>query len=116
VGIQLAESGEIVESQQVILAAGAYGSPTILLRSGIGPDDQLRDLNIPVVANRRGEERGLKEHRFWVWFLGVDQLPGIPPARVLLTRRSAAREEGFDLHIFALFALRMRAVSKWRFR
>lgn len=30
----------------VVLAAGAYGSPPILLRSGIGPPDELRSLGI----------------------------------------------------------------------
>jgi choline dehydrogenase len=102
VGVRLAESGEIVEGQQVILAAGAYGSPTILLRSGIGPVDELRDLNIPVVANRRGVGRGLKDHPLLgLAFTVVEQPPGISPATVLLTCRSSAVEEGFDLHIFA---------------
>jgi choline dehydrogenase len=102
VGVQLAESGEIVDSQQIILAAGAYGSPTILLRSGIGPVDQLRDLNIPVIADRPGVGRALKDHPLLgLAFTVVEQPPGIPPATVLLTCRSSPMEEGFDLHVFA---------------
>jgi choline dehydrogenase len=34
----------------VLLCAGAVGSPSVLLRSGIGPADHLRELAIPVVA------------------------------------------------------------------
>jgi choline dehydrogenase len=34
----------------VVLAAGAYFTPAILLRSGIGPESDLRSLGIPVVS------------------------------------------------------------------
>jgi choline dehydrogenase len=37
--------------ENVVLAGGAYGSPSILLRSGIGPADELRQLGISVKAD-----------------------------------------------------------------
>jgi choline dehydrogenase len=37
--------------REVVLAAGAIMSPTILLRSGIGPADALKALDIPLVAD-----------------------------------------------------------------
>lgn len=40
-----------VEAPLVILAAGAVHSPSILLRSGIGPAAHLKDLGIPVLAD-----------------------------------------------------------------
>jgi len=40
--------GATYRARQVILSAGAYGSPAILIRSGIGPAARLRDLAIPV--------------------------------------------------------------------
>ena len=46
----------------VVLASGAYGSPAILLRSGIGPPDELRALDIPVLADVPGVGRGLHDH------------------------------------------------------
>ena len=40
--------GRHVDGDLVILAAGAYFSPAILLRSGIGPEAELRNFGIPV--------------------------------------------------------------------
>ena len=37
--------------KEVILSAGAIGSPQLLLLSGIGPREQLEKLSIPVVRN-----------------------------------------------------------------
>jgi choline dehydrogenase len=43
VGVRLAD-GSVVEAGHVVLSAGVYGSPTILLRSGIGPQGEVIDL------------------------------------------------------------------------
>jgi len=51
-----------MEAETVILAAGAYGSPPVLLRSGIGPADELRALGIDVVADVPGVGRELADH------------------------------------------------------
>jgi choline dehydrogenase len=45
----------------VILCAGAYGSPSVLLRSGIGPRDELRRLGIDQVADLAVGD-GLRDH------------------------------------------------------
>ena len=47
VGIRLID-GAVIEAGWVVLCAGAYGSPAILMRSGIGPAEHLRSLGIPV--------------------------------------------------------------------
>jgi choline dehydrogenase len=49
----LDERGEVHElaAGHVVLAAGAYGTPAILLRSGIGPAAELRALGIDVHAD-----------------------------------------------------------------
>lgn len=57
VGVQA--GGELVEAGEVILAAGAPMTPALLLRSGIGPADELRPLGIPVVVDLPGVGRGL---------------------------------------------------------
>lgn len=46
----------------VVLAAGAYCSPAILMRSGLGPEDHLRDLGIPVAAALPGVGSNLIDH------------------------------------------------------
>jgi choline dehydrogenase len=43
-------SGERIEADVVVLTAGAYFTPAILLRSGIGPESELARHEIPVVA------------------------------------------------------------------
>jgi len=51
IGVQLAVPAETIPSDSVILTAGTYGSPAILLRSGIGPAQDLQDLGIEVKAD-----------------------------------------------------------------
>ncbi len=46
----LAASGERIEADTVVLTAGAYFTPTILLRSGIGPAAELARHGIPIVS------------------------------------------------------------------
>ena len=46
----------------VVLAAGAYGSPAILLRSGVGDPVELGRLGIPVVSASPGVGRNLHDH------------------------------------------------------
>jgi choline dehydrogenase len=61
----IAESGGQtfeVHGEEVVLAAGAIGSPHILLLSGIGPASQLRAQGIPVVADLAGVGGNLRDH------------------------------------------------------
>ena len=47
---------------EVILAAGAIGSPQIMLLSGIGPAEHLREQGIALVADRPGVGASLQDH------------------------------------------------------
>jgi choline dehydrogenase-like flavoprotein len=51
-----------VEAAQVILAAGAIGSPELLLRSGIGPAAEVKAAGIAPVIDLPGVGRNLHDH------------------------------------------------------
>ncbi|RWO76145.1 MAG: choline dehydrogenase [Mesorhizobium sp.] len=48
--------------REVIVAASSINSPKILMLSGIGPAQHLREYGIPVVAERPGVGRNLQDH------------------------------------------------------
>jgi choline dehydrogenase len=60
-GVRLV-GGEVIQADQVVLCAGTYGSPVILMRSGIGPADHLRSLGLPVRAPLPGVGANLADH------------------------------------------------------
>ena len=64
VGLRVSRGGEVssVYGDEVILCAGAIGSPHILALSGIGPGDHLRRLGIPVVQDLPGVGQNLRDH------------------------------------------------------
>lgn len=51
-----------VSGANVILCAGAMHTPALLLRSGVGPGDDLRRVGVEVVADRLGVGANLQEH------------------------------------------------------
>ena len=64
-GVELARGGaiETLEARaEVILAAGAFNSPQLLMCSGIGPADELRALGIPVCHDAPEVGRNLIDH------------------------------------------------------
>jgi choline dehydrogenase len=61
VGVRLA-GGTIVRAGSVVLSAGTYGSPPILMRSGIGPGDHLLSVGIPVRIDLPGVGGNLADH------------------------------------------------------
>ncbi|WP_433236275.1 GMC family oxidoreductase [Actinomadura nitritigenes] len=56
------EAVELRADREVIVCAGAYNSPHLLMLSGIGPADELRKLGIPVVADLPMVGRNLQDH------------------------------------------------------
>ncbi len=61
VGVVLAD-GEKIEGQQVVLCAGSLMSPAILMRSGIGPKDQLASLGINTIVDAPGMGAAVRDH------------------------------------------------------
>lgn len=53
---------QVRAGREVILCAGAIGSPQLMLLSGIGPREELEALGIPMVADLEGVGRNLQDH------------------------------------------------------
>jgi choline dehydrogenase len=106
VGVRTSD-GRVVGGREVVLCAGAYGSPAILLRSGIGPPAHLEALGIPVVAELPGVGEGLGDHPFLLpgtlrsWAIRPQH---VPTARVLtqlaVKARSRQARDEIDLHLY----------------
>jgi choline dehydrogenase len=103
IGVQLAD-GEAIHARQVVLSAGTYGSAAILLRSGVGPGEDLKALAIPQVADLPVGRR-LKDHPFYYNAYAANprrigcQSPVI--GAKLWTHSSMAKNGEMDLHITA---------------
>lgn len=49
-------------TNEVVVSAGAFQSPQLLMVSGVGPKEQLEAHNIPVLADRPGVGSGMEDH------------------------------------------------------
>ena len=54
--------GASIRARLVVLCAGTYGSPPILMRSGIGPAEHLRSVEVPVRVDLPGVGENLADH------------------------------------------------------
>jgi choline dehydrogenase len=81
IGVRLGEGDatEEVFADEVILSAGAIGSPVILLRSGIGPAAELEAHGIPVVHDAPGVGKNLHDHLLSPVIFTTTERPVGPP-------------------------------------
>lgn len=99
-------------ARRIVLSAGAYGSPAILLRSGVGPAGEIERHGIALVHELPGVGRNLADHpAIRLRYRGSDRLNAImdefrnstwlPDEQALAKVRSSRCTEAFDLHLFA---------------
>ena len=60
-GVRLA-GGEVLEGGRVVLGAGAYNSPQILQRTGVGPRQVLKEIGVDQVHDLPGVGENLLDH------------------------------------------------------
>ncbi len=98
-----------IAAGRVVVAAGAYHSPALLQRSGIGAAGQLRGLGLDVVADLPGVGQHLLDHAcVQLDFEGRDGLgqelaaqAWNPDEQTVGRARSARCDDGpYDLHVF----------------
>jgi choline dehydrogenase len=100
VGVITAGGAEI-GAGEVILSSGTYGSPAILLRSGVGPAADLAALGIDTVADLPVGQR-LQDQPFYynAYALKPEALDMRPAVGALLwTASSEAGDDQLDIHI-----------------
>jgi choline dehydrogenase len=106
-GVSYVRDGSAAASAggEVILAAGAIGSPYLLLRSGIGPAGPLRALGIDPVADLPGVGENLQDHPT----AKVCYATSVPPpasrynhGETYAALRSDLAGEVPDLHLFPI--------------
>lgn len=111
--------GRAFRSGEVILSGGAYGSPAILLRSGIGPAQHLNDLGIEVKRDLPGVGAGLMDHPSNL--MAFEIAPGhLPPSDLRIARvetlvkaRSGQINAGYDLHLLSHGTLYDEETGLW---
>lgn len=65
VGVEYHQGGEtrrVRARREVVMSAGAFGTPQILMASGVGPGAHLQELGIPPVLDAPGVGQNLQDH------------------------------------------------------
>jgi len=104
---------ERIEAKRIVLAAGAYGSPLILQRSGVGTEADLRRIGVDVIHKLPGVGHALADHpavnllysptpkleRAMEAF-GLERWS--PDEQTLAKACSSICREAFDIHIYSV--------------
>jgi len=114
-----------IEAGRVIVAAGTYGSPAILMRSGIGDPAKLRSAGIAPMHDLVGVGRNLHDHpRLSLGFAGTRALEAMmtafardhwmPEEQTIAKARSSRCSQAFDLHIYPVGGPDPTTPTGWR--
>jgi choline dehydrogenase-like flavoprotein len=114
-----------IEAGRVVVAAGTYGSPAILLRSGIGDPSDLRAAGITPMHDLPGVGHNLHDHpRVTLGYAGTRELEEMmaafardrwmPEEQTIAKARSLRCTRGFDLHVYPVGGPDRASPTGWR--
>lgn len=118
---------DTIAAERVVISAGAYGSPAILFRSGIGSAAELQTLGIQPVVDLPGVGRNLHDHpALYLQFRGTARLINametfVTQGNTLFSEQSLAKlrseqcTSAFDLHIYPVGYRDLSQPSDWSF-
>lgn len=101
VGVHIVRNGQaslVRARREIILCGGAYGSPQLLMCSGVGPGAALQALGIPVVHDVCGVGQNLQDH-----------------ITASLNWRSPRKDSGLGLTPMGM-AMLWRGIQEWKTR
>jgi choline dehydrogenase-like flavoprotein len=113
-----------IEVGRVVLAAGAYGSPVLLMRSGIGEPNWLRAAGVKPVLELAAVGCNLHDHPMVsMIFSGTPELVEstrrfgkehwMPEEQTIAKVRSSRCGPGFDLHVYPVGGSGARQPRNW---
>jgi choline dehydrogenase len=128
VGVRAVVAGAVREfrSDMVVLSGGAYGSPEILLRSGIGDPNELRRAGVEAIIDLPGVGRNLHDQpALQLEFVGTERLArelgafaedhGWLPEEQTMAKLASPESEGpYDLHVYPWVERDDALASGWR--
>ncbi|MGH2461402.1 MAG: mycofactocin dehydrogenase MftG [Chloroflexota bacterium] len=108
VGVSVVSGGELqtVHGDQIVLCAGAVGSPHLLMLSGVGPADQLGAASVSVTQALPGVGQNLRDHPHvgaaWRPKPGYPMHPDLPRYQVALRCSAPGSTRRNDLQILMI--------------
>ena len=82
---------------EIVMAAGAIGTPQIMMLSGVGPADDLGELGIPVLLDKPGVGANLHDH---LQLRMIFKVTGIRTLNEMYSSMLARAKMGFDYALF----------------
>lgn len=98
-GVEYEQGGQLQQlhaAREVVLSAGAFGTPQLLMLSGIGPQEQLQAHGIATVHTLPGVGQNLQDH-----------------VTTVLIQRSARKEATLGISLNGLATV-VKAIFEWR--
>jgi choline dehydrogenase len=97
-GVEVESGGEVftVEGEQIVLSTGTIADPQLLMLSGVGPGEHLREVGIPVVHDLPGVGQNFRDHPMaFVTFKTQKGFPldGLAPRNQVALRYTARGSE-----------------------